>query len=420
MTSLTLLTPSEDTVTLEWLHQRLIDSLRTPREPFAGAVLNFCAAFGECLFRASSRGSQLQSLGFFMREARLSQLRRHFKQSQASQALYSPRGVVFQIPPTNVPSLAAYSWLLSAITGNVTIVRLPTNLPTDLKTIVDLFNQTAQSFPGGDPTHTFILRYGHDDEVTALLSGLCDVRVIWGGDETVRHLRAFPLAPDAKEVTFPDRYSFAVISADGYFRLSPSKKVLLTQAIYRDAYLFDQAACSSPRLIVWIGNKDLSRRASSGFFQDLANFAATRYRCELGAVVAKKAFACAAVLDQGARSQTTYSNELTVVNLESLENFTRSHCGGGLFFQFFAESLSELESFVCRRDQTLTYFGFAAAELGDFVRRLAGRGIDRVVPIGEALSFDYLWDGYDLLQEFVRRTHIIPSAEIQEPTGAAA
>jgi hypothetical protein len=33
---------------------------------------------------------------------------------------------------------------------------------------------------------------------------------------------------------------------------------------------------------------------------------------------------------------------------------------------------------------------------------LQGRGIDRIVPFGDALSFGTLWDGYDLLAELTR------------------
>jgi len=35
---------------------------------------------------------------------------------------------------------------------------------------------------------------------------------------------------------------------------------------------------------------------------------------------------------------------------------------------------------------------------------VGGRGIDRVVPFGQALSFASVWDGYDLLTEFTRLT----------------
>jgi hypothetical protein len=39
------------------------------------------------------------------------------------------------------------------------------------------------------------------------------------------------------------------------------------------------------------------------------------------------------------------------------------------------------------------------------VRAANGRGVDRIVPFGEALTFGRFWDGYDLLAELTRRVH---------------
>ena len=65
-------------------------------------------------------------------------------------------------------------------------------------------------------------------------------------------------------------------------------------------------------------------------------------------------------------------------------------------------SLDDLVGLISRKDQTLSCFGFGREELETFVRRLAGRGIDRVVPFGSALAFSAVWDGYDLPAEFTR------------------
>ena len=40
--------------------------------------------------------------------------------------------------------------------------------------------------------------------------------------------------------------------------------------------------------------------------------------------------------------------------------------------------------------------------LDELCVELAGRGVDRIVPFGSALSFSAVWDGYDLLAEFSR------------------
>src|SRR5439155_4067768 len=77
--------------------------------------------------------------------------------------------------------------------------------------------------------------------------------------------------------------------------------------------------------------------------------------------------------------------------------------GGGLVRHYRLDRLEELVSFAREDDQTVTYFGWEGGELADLARRLGERGLDRLVPVGDALAFDTLWDGYDLLDDFTRR-----------------
>ena len=81
-------------------------------------------------------------------------------------------------------------------------------------------------------------------------------------------------------------------------------------------------------------------------------------------------------------------------------------CGGGLLYQWRVDALSELAPDIRRQDQTLAVFGVPEEQIRDLVSRLAGRGIDRVVPIGHALNFGRFWDGYDLYAEFTRRVAV--------------
>lgn len=179
MKSLTLVSPPEGPISLAELQHRIKEAVYVPRRPFSTQLVSFCTNLGQRLFRTAPRGSPLQSLGFFLREAHLSELRAQFEHLQSPQVSFSPRGVVFHIPPNNVSSLMLYSWMFSAITGNVTVARVPGDNTADFETIVSHFNEIFTTAAG--PPHTFLVRYGHDDEITAALSRLCDVRVIWGG-----------------------------------------------------------------------------------------------------------------------------------------------------------------------------------------------------------------------------------------------
>ena len=90
--------------------------------------------------------------------------------------------------------------------------------------------------------------------------------------------------------------------------------------------------------------------------------------------------------------------------------------GAGTIVQRRIGALDELIPLIDRRVQTICHFGLDADELGDFARRLAGRGGDRIVPLGEALSFSDAWDGNDLLQAFTRVVEVRPD---QPPSSAS-
>ena len=46
----------------------------------------------------------------------------------------------------------------------------------------------------------------------------------------------------------------------------------------------------------------------------------------------------------------------------------------------------------------MSYFGFQENELKKFVFNNNLKGIDRIVPIGEAQDIDFKWDGFDLIK----------------------
>ena len=48
---------------------------------------------------------------------------------------------------------------------------------------------------------------------------------------------------------------------------------------------------------------------------------------------------------------------------------------------------------VTRRCQTLTYFGVRSEDLRSFIVENRLSGIDRIVPVGEAMNIGLLWTG---------------------------
>jgi len=373
-----------------------------PMAPFSDAVIGFCADFSRRLFRdeQSLRFPELQALAFWMRKAELVRLGQDFERLKTAGTVLVPRGLVFHVPPANVDTIFVYSWLVSVLTGNRNVIRLSPRASEQTVILCRIFNETLLAAPSELSDNTVMFRYGHEREITQEISACADVRVLWGGDASVNALRSVPLPPHAKELTFPDRYSFSAIRARRYNQADLPRRQRLAGEFFNDLFWFDQMACSSPRLLIWLGEPDETSAASSEFLHLLQTYAEQRgYRVQPQTRLNRFAFACRAALDEKAvRYQDL--KELIVLDIEDFQHFTRDHCGGGLLFQYRIPELEELETFVSRRDQTLTYFGFDIPELENLASRL--RGLDRIVPIGQALNFNRFWDGYDLFQELTR------------------
>jgi hypothetical protein len=84
------------------------------------------------------------------------------------------------------------------------------------------------------------------------------------------------------------------------------------------------------------------------------------------------------------------------------------HCGNGLFLEQRLEHLRDLAPQMSDKEQTLSVLGFDRADLLDFVGCLPPRAIDRIVPLGQALSFTPVWDGTDLMTALTRQISLPP------------
>ena len=396
--------PAAGTVDLQAALAPLVK--RESLEPFSDEIIEFCASFSRDVFkdREALLFPELQALAFWMRRAQLISLRDAFAALQRPDALLAPRGVAFHIPPANVDTIFIYSWLLSVLVGNRNVIRLSLRVSPQTEILCRLFLQTLGAAPDSLKNSTLMVRYGHEREITEAISAAADVRVVWGGDASVNAIRSVPLPPHARELTFPDRFSFAVIRADAYLQLADRRP--LAQQFFNDTFWFDQMGCSSPRLVFWCGSKEEAAEASAAFLESVRQHSVQKnYQVQTATRLNRFTFACLAAMEGNASSYQDLS-QLTVLGLERFDQLSREHCGGGLLFQYRVGDLGEIAPFVNRRDQTMTYFGFEKHELTDFARKLKGRGVDRIVPTGQALNFNRFWDGNDLLLEFTRYVYI--------------
>ncbi|MGA5756702.1 acyl-CoA reductase [Nonomuraea bangladeshensis] len=370
-------------------------------------VRGFLTAFGKRLLRSASarRHPELGSLGFFLRPSELTRT----LDSLNGEHVRVPRGLVFHIPPANVDTVFVYSWALSALMGNRNVVRLSPRAGAVVGVILEALHEaSAEADPIVGETQRIVTYDRSDEEVTAALSAACDLRVVWGGDRTVLDVRRHPLAPHARELDFPDRSSFAVVRAAAWLCAERAVRVNVAEGFVNDAYWFDQDACSSPRTVFWVGAEQDCDAARADFIDHVARVLDGRgWGVEPGMAVEKRVATYGLAADGVAESVEFRGNALANVTLVEEAVIPRRWLGAGTFVHCRLGGLAELGAVVERRDQTMTHFGFGREELEELARGLGGRGVDRMVPVGSALSFGRVWDGVDLPVEFTRLVSVV-------------
>lgn len=380
-----------------------IDKLleNTPLMPFDDSVLDFIDILSNRIFKdpVMNKTPELVALAFWIRKANILKLKEKFLDRYKERLLIG-RGVAFHIAPANVDTVFVYSWLLSMIAGNTSIVRISENTVKEVALLIETIKKISSHDTG---SRFLITTYGHDDDVTSYFSSICDIRIIWGGDQTINKIRQIPIKPIAHELTFADKFSMSMIKADSFLNLTNKNSIM--EGFYNDAYWFGQMACSSPKLIVWVGSEERVKEAKNIFFTLLKD------------IVRKKSpeFSPSLAIDKLTTMQSIalkfdnidigslQSGYINTISLNSPKNIDRNiHCGGGLFYELTIPTINELKGVISKKEQTISVFGFEKNELIDFVKMSKPNGIDRFVSFGKALQFSSTWDGFDLLREFTR------------------
>jgi hypothetical protein len=352
------------------------------------------------------RFPELGSLGFFLRRSEIDRALDSIAERAAGRRRV-PRGLVLHFPPANVDTIFVYSWALSALAGNANLVRISPRTGGAAQRVLDILTETLA---GADPVIAATQRmftYERDDAITARLCAACDLRVIWGGDASVTDIRRHPLAPLSRDVVFPDRSSFAIIRLAAWSAATEAERLAAVEGFANDLYWFDQAACSSPRTLFWVGDGAARPPAQEQFVALLEQVVRNRGWSVDAAMAVEKYVATFGLAADGAATTVRFAgNAIANVELADPAFMPRHWLGAGTLAHADLATLTDVVPLVRRKDQTLTQFGFATGELDELMLALGGRGIDRVVPFGSALSFAAVWDGYDLLREFTRLTTV--------------
>lgn len=376
-----------------------------PLSPFSDEVILYLNELSSILLRMPEvrHYPDVVTFAFFCRKANLL----HLQKEHTTNSLRLGRGLVFHIAPSNVPVNFAYSLICGLLSGNNNIVRLPGKQFRQVDLIVGAI-RTLSDDERFDTVSRMVhlIKYERGGIETTTYSALADVRVIWGGDETIRTIRQSPLPPRSYDIAFADRYSVCVLNAISILEESSLDKII--EGFYNDTYLFDQNACSAPQLMVWVGTENKIEKAKEYFWTALQQHVDRKYKLEpILAVDKLSTFYRQAILSDVIKEENKNNNLWRVRLRELSSDIPQYRCAGGYFSEYSTNDFNDLASIVTTKYQTLAYFGFSKDELQQFVLNNHIKGIDRIVPIGKTTDFSLIWDGYDLITMLSREISIL-------------
>lgn len=371
--------------------------------PFSDEIVEYLNALSSSLMkdRESRLYPDVVTFGFFCRKANLLKM----KEEYATKDLRLGRGILFHIAPSNVPVNFGYSMVAGLLAGNYNIVRASSKefpqvnlIVKHMKELAD-FNDVAKRIA--------VVRYERTSEANAAFSSIANVRVIWGGDQTISTIRQNALPPRSFDVCFADRYSIAVVNPGAVMTASDAEIEKLAQNFYNDTYLFDQNACSAPHLIFWLTKGDIDV-AKERFWKAVHDYTKKKYQYQDVMSVDKLTAFYKQAANMKCVKEETEDNIVVRTQMKELpKNIDEFRCACGYFSEYDIDSLEDILPIVTIKYQTMAYYGIDRKDLEEFVLRNRPVGLDRIVPIGETTVFSLKWDGYNLIDTFSRIPSII-------------
>ena len=376
-------------------------------EPFSENAIAYLDALAHTISKdpGTRKYPDVATFAFFCRKGNLLQLKKKYLHENI---LRLGRGLVFHVTPSNMPVTFAWSLVFGIISGNVNIVKVSSKKYAQADIICNALHELSREHEHQIfSTRHALVAYHAENSATTYFSSVCDVRIIWGGNATIDEIRKHKLPPHSFDVTFADRYSLCVINADKFIHEKSPEQV--ASGFYNDTYLFDQNACSSPHLVVWLGTDENVETAKRKFWNSVYDLVKARYIFQPHSAVDKlTTFYHQAVQSERIKKTYTPDNLIWRTELKDLsKEIDQFRCYGGYFSEYKASSLRELSDVFSKKFQTFSYYGIEKEELIQFITQLKPVGIDRIIPIGKTTDFSLTHDGFNLIDTLSREIELL-------------
>ena len=366
---------------------------QSPLSVFEPVILSFIQSLSTCLLKdpLAKQLPELVALGFWLRSANILNII-----AKDPGGIKKALGTVMHFTPANVDTMFVYSWVCSLLMGNNNIVRLASAESQTKDVLLELLDRVMSQVEHADiAKRNAFVTYAKESNCSATLSMQADARVIWGGDDSVNAIRALPCKPRCRDISFADRYSAALINGDDL--RTKEQITTLATLLWKDTEPHAQQACSSPRVVYWLGDAALQQKV----FEQIDTLAMSK---EMAANQLNNHLVTSQLLQsERATAKPLVQNRICALPVSSLnEKMLAWHSGSGLFLVYQLDNVEQLAALVDDKLQTLSYWEIEKHSLLKLLQSPSIKGLDRIVPVGQALEFTPDWDGYRLLTDLSR------------------
>ena len=380
-------------------------------KPFDTRVFELSGRLSKKILRNTNLGRvpALVALAFWLRPSNLKRIsKENIHLLSNPNIVLSPIGLVFHVCPANVDTMFIYSLMLSILMGNKNILRVSNRLDHEyISTLFTILNEELDT----DESNIFrnyinIVTYDHNEDINMFFAEKSNARLIWGGDNTAKIFKSLIGNPRCKDIVFADRISISVFNTELFINETNVNQQKIVRDFYNDSFTFDQKGCSSPQSIVLYGNSNSNKIFTNVFYTQLEEISNKEYANDNASLASLKFNQL--IGDVIENKITTFKNDFSTlyfVNSASTQQLFHS-CGGGYFYLNEINDLYDIIHLINNKVQTISYFGLKQKQIELLAHKTAGIGVDRIVPIGKALNFDYIWDGYNLCEELSSRKFI--------------
>ena len=311
------------------------------------------------------------------------------------------RGTVLHITPSNVPTNFAYSMVFGLLSGNNNIIRLPSKNFLRVEVLCNILKKLSKKriykiiFK-----RLLLIKYDNSDLISSELSEIVEARIIWGGDNTVNKFKTFKTKPRCIDLAFANRYSISLIDSKKLIKLSSKNLSALAKKFYNDTYTMDQFGCSSPNSVFWLGKNKIAKK---NFWYELSKIVNDKYDLDLSGANKKISNLMNYTLGKNKGLKVNISN-FSLIKLKSKKfNFGNfENVSFGTFVEIDLKNINHLQKYTSEKLQTITYYGTNFKSIKKFIIKNKIKGIDRIVPIGNAFDLTPEWDGIDIISTLSR------------------